>query len=67
MFREETIKNISNIMTISLNGLPLREWNSSPTVKKWLRANHTADDPRIKTGKIQIEGANQDAISKYLK
>ncbi|XP_015675691.1 E3 SUMO-protein ligase KIAA1586 homolog [Protobothrops mucrosquamatus] len=62
-----TVSNISNTMTISLIGLPLKEWDPTPTVKRWLRINHTADDARIKVKKIASEDANQEAIWKYLK
>ncbi|XP_063805906.1 E3 SUMO-protein ligase KIAA1586-like [Pseudophryne corroboree] len=61
-----TVSNISNIMIISLIGLPLKEWNPTPTVQRWLRVNHTADDARIKAKKIASEDANQTAIWKYL-
>uniref|UniRef100_A0ABM5GK37 LOW QUALITY PROTEIN: E3 SUMO-protein ligase KIAA1586 homolog n=1 Tax=Pogona vitticeps TaxID=103695 RepID=A0ABM5GK37_9SAUR len=61
-----TVSNISNIMVINLIGLPLKEWNPTPTVQRWLRVNHTADDARIKAKKLASEDANQTAIWKYL-
>ena len=43
-----TIENIANLMIINLIGLPLRSWEPTPSVKKWLRRKHSADDNRIK-------------------
>lgn len=62
-----TVSNISNILTINLTGLPLKDWNSVPVVKKWLRMNHSADDPRIKTNKTTKDDDNLQAIWQYLK
>ncbi|XP_034286848.2 E3 SUMO-protein ligase KIAA1586-like [Pantherophis guttatus] len=61
-----SVSNISNIMTISLIGLPLKEWDPTPTVEKWLRINHTADDAQLNMKKIASEDANRKAIWKYL-
>uniref|UniRef100_A0A8C6V7V3 E3 SUMO-protein ligase KIAA1586-like n=1 Tax=Naja naja TaxID=35670 RepID=A0A8C6V7V3_NAJNA len=47
-----TVSNTSNTMTISLIGPPPKEWDPTPTVKRWLRINHSADDARIKAKKI---------------
>ncbi|XP_026555953.1 E3 SUMO-protein ligase KIAA1586-like isoform X2 [Pseudonaja textilis] len=54
-----TVPNTSNTMTISLIGPPPKEWDPTPTVKKWLRINHSADDARIKGKKRDL---NQEAI-----
>ena len=62
-----TVGNISNIMIISLIGLPLKEWDPVPLVKRWLRINHSADDTRVKQKQIAVEDENQRAIWKYLK
>ena len=35
-------------MMINLIGLPFSSWEPSPSVKKWFRRNHSADDNRIK-------------------
>ncbi|XP_058032475.1 E3 SUMO-protein ligase KIAA1586-like isoform X3 [Ahaetulla prasina] len=47
-----TVSNISNTMTISLIGLPPKEWDPTPTVKRWLRIHRSADDARVKVKKI---------------
>ena len=36
------IQNVSNLLTISLTGLPLNIWD--PFVKSWLRQHNSADD-----------------------
>uniref|UniRef100_A0A8C6XSE7 DUF4371 domain-containing protein n=1 Tax=Naja naja TaxID=35670 RepID=A0A8C6XSE7_NAJNA len=36
-----TVSNITNLLTISLIGLPLQEWDPVPIVKKWLWAHIT--------------------------
>ncbi|XP_070599993.1 E3 SUMO-protein ligase KIAA1586 homolog [Erythrolamprus reginae] len=56
-----TVSNISNILTISLIGLPLKEWDPTPTVKKWLAVNDTADDE-----KIASVDTSRKAVWKYL-
>ncbi|XP_048356244.1 E3 SUMO-protein ligase KIAA1586-like [Sphaerodactylus townsendi] len=61
------VSNISNTMTISLLGLPLKEWDPTPTVKIWLTINHTASDAQIKAENIASGDAHQEAIWKYLK
>ncbi|XP_013920969.1 PREDICTED: uncharacterized protein KIAA1586-like [Thamnophis sirtalis] len=47
-----TVSNISNMMTISLIGQPPKEWDPTPTVKRWLRKNHRANNARIRAKKI---------------
>ena len=42
------VKKVSNLMIINLIGLPLDLWNPTPSVKTWLRKNHSADDNRVK-------------------
>ena len=42
------LKKVSNLMIINLIGLPLDLWNPTPSVKTWLRKNHSADDNRVK-------------------
>ena len=49
-----TILNISNLMTISLTGLPLDIWDHLPFVKSWLKKHNSADDTRVKTPKEKI-------------
>ncbi|XP_026544682.1 E3 SUMO-protein ligase KIAA1586-like [Notechis scutatus] len=51
-----TVSNVSNTITISQIGLPLGEWDPTPTVKKWLRINHTD------AAWIASEDANQEVI-----
>uniref|UniRef100_A0A2D4LSF5 KRAB domain-containing protein n=1 Tax=Micrurus spixii TaxID=129469 RepID=A0A2D4LSF5_9SAUR len=60
-----TVSNISNIMTISLIGLPLKEWDPTLTAERWLKVNQTADDAQLKM-KIASEDINRKAIWKYL-
>ena len=43
------IQNVSNLLTISLTGLPLNIWD--PFVKSWLRQHNSADDTRVKKTK----------------
>ena len=43
-----TVQNVANLMIINLIGLPFSSWDPTPSVKKWLRRNHSADDNRIK-------------------
>ena len=43
-----TVENVANLMIINLIGLPFSSWEPTPSVKKWLRRNHSADDNRIK-------------------
>ncbi|XP_013916028.1 PREDICTED: uncharacterized protein KIAA1586-like [Thamnophis sirtalis] len=56
-----TVSDISNVMTISLIGLPLKEWDPTSTVKRWLRENHMAD-----YGVKIANDTNRKAIWKYL-
>ena len=42
------VKKVSNLMIINFIGLPLDLWNPTPSVKTWLRKNHSADDDRAK-------------------
>ena len=42
------VKKVSNLMIINFIGLPLDLWNPTPSVKTWLRKNHSADDNRAK-------------------
>ena len=48
-----TVENVANLMIINLNGLPFSSWGPTPSVKKWLRRNHFADDNRIKKRQIK--------------
>ena len=43
-----TVKNVANLTIIYLIGLLFISWKRTPSVKKWLRKNHFADDNRIK-------------------
>jgi len=43
-----TVENVANLMIINLIGLPFSSWEPTPSVKKWLRRNHSADDNRVK-------------------
>ena len=42
------VQKASNLMIINFIGLPLDLWNRTPSVKTWLRKNHSADDNRVK-------------------
>ena len=61
-----TVQNVANLMIINLIGLPLSSWDPTPSVKKWLRRNHSADDNRIKKKTDEEIDCNQAAIWKYL-
>lgn len=41
-----TIKNISNLMFININGPPLNTWNPTKYVQSWLLQHRSADDNR---------------------
>ena len=41
-----TVENVANLMIINLIGLPFSTWEPTPSVKKWLRRNHSADRRR---------------------
>ena len=43
-----TVGNVADLMIINLIGLPFSLWEPTPSVKKWLRRNLSADDNRIK-------------------
>ena len=58
------VKKVSNLMIINLIGLPLDLWNPTPSVKTWLRKNHSADDNRVKKQPKDYD-ANQVAIWKF--
>ncbi|XP_076049684.1 E3 SUMO-protein ligase KIAA1586-like [Oratosquilla oratoria] len=62
-----TVENVANLMIINLTGLPFSSWEPTPSVKTWLRRNHSADDNRIKKKKDKDIDDNQVAIWKYLK
>ena len=47
------VENVANLMIINLIGLPFSSWEPTPSVKKWLRRNHFADDNRIKKRQIK--------------
>ena len=51
-------------MIINLIGLPLDLWNTTPSVKTWLRKNHSADDNRVKKPPKDYD-VNQVAIWKF--
>jgi len=61
-----TVENVANLVIINLIGLPLSSWEPTPSVKKWLRRNHSGDDNRVKNTDKEIDD-NQIAIWKYLK
>jgi hypothetical protein len=47
-----TIKNVSDLMFISINGPPVEDFNPRPYVKIWLRNHRSADSvPRGKEQK----------------
>ena len=48
-----TVENVANFMIINLIGLPFSSWEPTPSVKKWLRRNHSADDNRVKKRQIK--------------
>ena len=60
------VENVANLMIINLIGLPFSSWEPTPSVKKWLRRNHSADDNRIKKKTDKEIDDNQVAIWKYL-
>ena len=47
------VKKVSNLMIINLIGLPLDLWNPTPSVKTWLRKNHSADDNSVKKNNLK--------------
>ena len=61
-----TVENVANLMIINLIGLPFSSWEPTPSVKKWHRRNHSADDNRIKKKTDKEIDENQVAIWKYL-
>ena len=61
-----TVENVANLMIINLIGLPFSSWEPTPSVKKWLRRNHSADDNRIKTKTDKEIDDSLVAIWKYL-
>ena len=61
-----TVENVANLMVINLIGFPFSSWEPTPSVKKWLRRNHSADDNRIKKKTDKEIDDNQVAIWKYL-
>ena len=61
------VKNVSNLLTINMIGLPLELWDATSAAKAWLRKNHSADDSRVKSKKAKDYDENQVAIWKYLK
>ena len=48
-----TVENVANLMIIYLIGLPFSLWDPTPSVKKWLLRNHSADDNGIKKRQIK--------------
>jgi len=40
-------------MIFNLIGLPFSSWEPTPSVKKWLGRNHSADDNRVKKRHIK--------------
>ena len=62
-----TVKNVANLMTINLVGLPFETRNATPFIKSWLRKNHSADDLRLKHKLVKKYDCNQVAIWNYLK
>ena len=62
------VENVANLMTINLIGLPLNSWDTTSSVKKWLRKNHPADDSRVKRKEKDIDhDDNQLDILRYFK
>ena len=43
-----TVKKVANLIIINLIGLPFSSWEPTPSFKKWLKRNHSADDNRVK-------------------
>jgi len=62
-----TVENVTNLMIINLIGLPFSSWDPTPSVKQWLRRNHSADENRMKKKTDKEIDDNQVAIWKYLK
>ena len=62
-----TVENVANLMMINLIGLPFNSWEPTPSVKKWLRRNHSADDNGVKKKTDKKIDDNQVAIWKHLK
>ena len=62
-----TVENVANLMIINLIGLEFSSWEPTPSVKKWLRRNHSADDIRVKKKTYKEIDDNQVAIWKCLK
>ena len=46
-------------MPIDLLGIPQKEWDSTSSVKLWLRQNHYADDSRVKQKKVKVFNETQ--------
>ncbi|XP_060546197.1 E3 SUMO-protein ligase KIAA1586-like [Pantherophis guttatus] len=63
------VSNLTNLMTISIIGLPLPKWDPIPAVKKWFREHHhSANDPCIKCKKSgSEENVTGTATWKHLK
>ena len=59
------VKKVSNLMIINLIGFLLDLWNPTPSVKTWLRKNHSADDNRVKKKQPKDDNGNQVAIWKF--
>ena len=47
------VKNVSNLLTINMIGLPLELWDATSAAKAWLRKNHSADDSKVKSKKAK--------------
>ena len=41
-----TVENVANLMMINLIALPFSSWEPTPSVKKWLRRNQSADEKK---------------------
>ena len=61
-----TVENVANLMIINPIGLPFSSLEPTPSVKKWLRRNHSADDNRISKKTDKEIDDNQVTVWKYL-
>ena len=60
------VENVANLMVIKLIGFPLNLWDSTDSVKMWLRKSHPADDKRVKHSSKISCNSNELSIWKYL-
>ena len=66
-----SVENVANCIMINLMSLPFSSWEPTPSVKKWLRKNHSADNNRMKKRQIKklmiIRSSFQNICSKNCK